>query len=400
MTTNLKDKKILVAVCGSIAAYKAAELVRQLRKEEADVTVAMTEAGTKFIGPLTFAAFTTNPVMVEQFSSDDAGVPHVDIAEAYDAMVVAPATADMLGKAAHAVADDLVSTLLNIVDCPILFVPAMNYRMWQNPATQDAVKRLREWGREVLDPDIGDLATLHVGEGRLPAIEDIMSRVRGLLEIPQLWAGQNVIVTAGPTREPIDPVRYISNRSSGRMGYAIAAAARDMGANVTIISGPVALQPVPNCKILQVETANDMRNALKTQIRGTNLLIMAAAAADFTPTAVAKGKIRRNDTPEAVSLEPAVDIIKSIRDDFDGMLVAFSLQQGLDLENARKKMQDKHADSIIVNAYDEKEAGFDSATNHVWILDTDGNETELPMADKAVIARQILTHLAERGRGN
>ncbi|MCK4578140.1 MAG: bifunctional phosphopantothenoylcysteine decarboxylase/phosphopantothenate--cysteine ligase CoaBC, partial [Candidatus Marinimicrobia bacterium] len=248
MSASLDGKKILVAVTGSIAAFKACELVRQLRREGADVTVAMTTTATNFVGPTTFAAFTGHPVLIEQFPDDpSAGVPHVDVAEEFDLAVVAPATADILGKAAHAIADDLVSTLLNILDCPIIFAPAMNFRMWANPATRDAVERLRGWGRYVMEPDEGELATRHVGPGRFPEIRRIMVCIRTQFDERQLLAGKKIVVTAGPTREPIDPVRFISNRSSGKMGYALAAAARDMGSEVTLISGPVSLSPVPGC---------------------------------------------------------------------------------------------------------------------------------------------------------
>ncbi len=395
MNTGLQQRRILVAVCGSIAAYKACELVRRLRKEGADVTVALTEAATRFVGPATFAAFTTHPVLLHQFPQDPvAGVPHVDIAADFEALVVAPATADILGKAAHAIADNLVSTLLNIVECPVLFVPAMNFRMWRNPATQAAVARLREWNRVVLDPDEGELATLDSGVGRFPEIERILQELRALLDIPQLYAGKQVLVTAGPTREPIDPVRYISNRSSGRMGYALAAAARDLGAKVTLVSGPVELAPVPACRKVAVATAEEMLAAVQVEAPGSDYLFMAAAVADFRPANPEGEKIRRGNTPETLALEPAPDVLKALIQDFQGVTVAFSLQPDYDLAAAREKLQDKNADYIVVNSFGEPEAAFEGNTNHVWIVSAKGAEYEIPLAAKDKVAREILKFVA------
>lgn len=395
MSTSLNERRILIAVCGSIAAYKTGELVRMLRKEGADVTVAMTRAATEFVGPATFAALTTHPVLLRQFPEDPtAGVPHVDVAEDFDAVVVAPATADILGKAAHAIADDLVSTMLNIVECPVLFAPAMNYRMWRNPATKSAVARLREWGRVVLEPDEGKLATLHTGVGRFPESERILKELRTLLDIPQLFAGKTVVVTAGPTREPVDPVRYISNRSSGRMGYALAVAARDMGAEVLLVSGPVDLPPVAGCRLVEVSTAEEMLAVLSKEAPGSDYLFMAAAVADFRPAAPAAEKIRRKGQPKTLALEPAPDVLATLRGDFDGRIIAFSLQQDADLATAREKLKDKGADYIVVNNFNEPGAAFESETNHVWILSADSTEQEIPLSSKEEVAREILKFVA------
>lgn len=395
MTESLKEKRILVGVCGSIAAFKACELVRALRKEGADVTVAMTRSATEFVGPATFAAFTSHPVLLEQFPADPStGVPHVDVAEMYDGVVIAPATADILGKAAHAIADDLISTLLNIVECPVLFVPAMNFRMWRNPATRDAVTRLRGWGRRVLDPDVGTLATLHEGVGRFPETSTIMAEIRELLNRPQLLRGKRVLVTAGPTREPLDPVRFISNRSSGKMGYALAAAARDFGAEVTLVTGPVGLEPVPGCGMIAIETAEDLMAALEREIKGQDLLLMAAAVADFQAAAPAGEKLRRTGSHPTLKLKPVPDLLKTLRKKFKGTVVAFSLQAGGDLDAARDKLRDKGAEFIVVNAYDEPGAGFDTETNHVWLLSSSGEELEFPQDAKGAIARRILESVA------
>jgi phosphopantothenoylcysteine decarboxylase/phosphopantothenate--cysteine ligase len=393
---SIENKKILVGVCGSIAAFKACELVRALMRGGADVTVAMTGAATQFVGPTTFAALTGNGVMVHQFSDHpESGVPHVELAEAFDLVLVAPATANILGKAAHAVADDLLSTILSIVDCPVLFVPAMNHRMWNNPATRDAVGRLRGWGRPVMEPDVGELATRHVGVGRFPEVDRIVSEVRELLGISQRYSGKKVLITAGPTREPLDPVRFLSNRSSGRMGYALAAAAKDAGAEVTLVSGPVDLVAPIGCRMAEVETAEEMLAAVARELHDQDILIMAAAVADFRPTATEKTKMARSGAPASIDLEPTPDIIKSVREGFSGTLVAFSLQAGEDLKPARKKLRDKRADYIVVNRYDEPGAGFESKTNHAWILSEAGGERELSFDSKPAVARKILQYIAE-----
>lgn len=392
----MENKRILVGVCGSIAAFKACELVRALQREGAEVSVAMTGAATQFVGPTTFAALSGNPVMVRQFPDrPEAGVPHVDVAEGFDLVMVAPATANILGKAAHAIADDLLSTVLNIVDCPVLFVPAMNHRMWNNPATRDAVSRLRDWGRPVLEPDLGELATRHIGVGRFPEVERIVAEVRDLLGISRCYSGKRVLVTAGPTREPLDPVRYLSNRSTGRMGYALAAAARDTGAEVTLVSGPVDLEAPVGCHMVEVETAEEMLAAVTRELLGKDLLIMAAAVADFQPAETEEIKIKRSGAPAAIALKPTPDILKTTRADFSGTVVAFALQAGDDLGPAREKLLEKGADYVVVNRYDEPEAGFKSETNHVWVISEAGGEIELSFDSKPAIARRILEHIAE-----
>jgi phosphopantothenoylcysteine decarboxylase/phosphopantothenate--cysteine ligase len=393
---SMENTRILVGVCGSIAAFKACELVRALQREGARVSVAMTGAATQFVGPTTFSALTGNQVMVQQFPDHpESGVPHVEIAEAFDLVLVAPATANILGKAAHAVADDLLSTILNIVDCPVLFVPAMNHRMWNNPATRDAVNLLRGWGRPVMEPDVGELATRHVGVGRFPEVDRIVSEVRELLGISRRYSGKRVLVTAGPTREPLDPVRYLSNRSSGRMGYALAAAAMDAGAEVTLVSGPVDLEAPIGCRTLEVETAEEMLAAVTRELPNQDLLMMAAAVADFRPSVMEETKIARMGAPDSMNLEPTSDIIGSVREEFTGTVVAFALQAGDDLEPARRKLREKRADYIVVNRYDEPGAGFESETNHAWILSEAGGETELSIDSKPAIARRILEHIAE-----
>jgi phosphopantothenoylcysteine decarboxylase/phosphopantothenate--cysteine ligase len=246
----MKNKNILIIVTGSIAAYKACEVVRYLRKEGANVQVMMSKSALEFVGITTFAALTGHDVITELFpNTPKAGLDHIQLAIDLDAVAVVPATANILCKVASGVADELVSTTLSVCEQPTLFAPAMNFRMWQNPATQEAVEKLRKRGNVIVDPDEGLLASLHEGVGRLPDIREIMNGIRGLFEMPLPLKGKKVLVTAGPTREAIDPIRYISNRSSGKMGYALAEKARDMGAEVVLISGPVSLSPVPEVEI-------------------------------------------------------------------------------------------------------------------------------------------------------
>jgi phosphopantothenoylcysteine decarboxylase/phosphopantothenate--cysteine ligase len=334
--------------------------------------------------------------MVHQFPDDpEAGVPHAEIAEGFDLLVVAPATANILGKAAHAVADDLLSTLLSIMDCPVLLVPAMNHRMWNNPATQEAVSKLRGWSRRVMEPDTGELATRHVGVGRFPEVERIMGEIRELLEMPQLYAGKRVLVTTGPTRESLDPVRYISNRSSGRMGYALATTARDMGAEVTLISGPVALSPVASSRMVRTETAAEMLAAVEQELPGQDMLIMAAAVGDFQPSEPAQHKIRRSKKPTPVKLKPTPDILMAVREGFGGTVVAFALQEGEDREPARNKLREKGANYVVVNRYDEPGAGFETETNHVWVLPAKGEDLEIGPDSKEAVACGILEHIAQ-----
>ena len=309
----MKNKNILIAVTGSIAAYKACEVVRLLRKEGANVQVMMSKSALEFVGKATFAALTHNEVITEIFpDTPKAGLEHIEMATELDAIVVVPATANIICKVANGVADDVVSTTLSVCEQPTLFAPAMNFRMWQNPATIEAVEKLRKNRSIVLDPEEGQLASLHEGEGRLPEINDIMNGIRSLFEIPLPLLGKQILVTAGPTREAIDPVRFISNRSSGKMGYALAKVARNMGAQVTLISGPVSLSPIPEVEMVNVESTEEMAIAVKNNCGDADYLFMVAAVADYSPANPSDKKIKRNSENKSIILKPALDILKSI----------------------------------------------------------------------------------------
>ncbi len=392
MTSVLKNKNILICVTGSIAAYKACEVIRLLRKEDVNVHVMMTHSAQKFVGKASFSALTNNEVITDVFpNTPKAGLEHIEMAMNLDAIVIVPATANMLCKAANGVADDIISTNLSVCEQPILFAPAMNFRMWQNPATMDAVEKLRERGRFVMDPETGKLASLHEGEGRLPEIDKIMNAIRNLFSNELPLIGKKVLVSAGPTREAIDPVRYISNRSSGKMCYALAEVARDLGAKVTLVSGPVALPKIPEVKMVMVESAVEMLSALENSLdeQDADYLIMTAAVADYQPANPSNKKFKRKKATATLNLTPAPDILKTINSQTKATIIAFALETQKGTTEAKRKMDDKGADFIVLNYANEVGAGFESNTNRVQIFSKTGDEKELKKDRKDRIAKRI-----------
>ena len=385
----LKNKNILICVTGSIAAYKACEVVRLLRKEGSNVYVMMTKSAQNFIGVATFSALTNNEVITEMFpESPKAGLEHIELSLNLDLIVVVPATANIIGKVAQGVADEVVSTTLSVCEQPIIFVPAMNSRMWQNRATMDAVDKLRKRGKLVLDPESGQLASLHKGEGRLPDIYTIMNSIREIFTPGLPLKNKKVVVTAGPTRELIDPVRYISNRSSGKMGYSIAEVARDLGAEVILISGPVSLSPIPEISTIFIETAHEMLQEMNN-IQNVDYLFMVAAVADYLPKEFSKHKIKRTKGNMVIDLVAAPDILKSITRTPNMKTIAFSLETENGELEAIRKMNEKGSDYIILNYANEEGAGFESNTNRVSIFKKDGNKKELELDRKDRIAAKI-----------
>ena len=390
----MKNKNILIIVTGSIAAYKACEVVRLLRKEGANVQVMMSKSALEFVGKATFAALTENEVISEIFpNTPKAGLEHIEMAIELDAIVVVPATANTICKAANGVADDVVSTTLSACEQPTLFAPAMNFRMWQNPATMEAVEKLRKKGSIVLDPEEGQLASLHEGEGRLPELIDILNGIRSLFQIPLPLRGKKVLVTAGPTREAIDPVRFISNRSSGKMGYALAEKARDMGASVILISGPVSLSPIPEIEMIYVETAEEMAVSIQENCNDADYLFMVAAVADYSPVNPADQKIKRTSENKSIELKPALDILKSIKGKTKGKVIAFALETHDGESEAQRKLVEKGADFIVLNYANEEGAGFESSTNRVTIFSKSGNQIELKKDRKDRIAQKIIEYI-------
>ena len=390
----MKNKNILIVVTGSIAAYKTCEVVRLLRKEGAHVQVMMSKSAMEFVGKATFAALNDNEVITEIFpNTPKAGLEHIEMANELDAIVVVPATANTICKVANGVADDVVSTTLSVCEQPTLFAPAMNFRMWQNPATMEAVEKLRKKGSIVLDPEEGQLASLHEGEGRLSKIIDIMNGIRNLFEMPLPLAGKTILVTAGPTREAIDPVRFISNRSSGKMGYALAEKARDMGASVILISGPVSLSPIPEIEMIYVETAEEMAVSIQANCNDADYLFMVAAVADYSPVNPADQKIKRTSENKSIELKPALDILKSIKGKTKGKVIAFALETHDGESEAQRKLVEKGADFIVLNYANEEGAGFESSTNRVTIFSKSGNQIELKKDRKDRIAQKIIEYI-------
>jgi phosphopantothenoylcysteine decarboxylase/phosphopantothenate--cysteine ligase len=401
--------KVALGVSGGIAAYKAAELVRLLQDRGVRVQVIMTRAAQEFVRPLTFAALSGEKVITDLFGQGaqdpniESAVEHIAVAQAIDALVVAPATADAIAKFANGLADDFLSTLFLATTAPQVVAPAMNVNMWENAATQQNIERLRARGVHVVEPDSGYLACGMVGPGRLAANETIVSAVMKALGAAQDFAGETVLVTAGPTREPIDPVRYLGNRSSGRMGYAMAEAAIRRGAKVVLISGPTALKPPSAAEVVQVQTAREMRDAVLAHLERSTVVIKAAAVADFTVRNAAEQKIKRAGAI-SLELEPTPDILKEIAARKGSRIViGFAAETQNTLENARKKLQGKSLDAIVLNDVSQPGIGFDSERNAVTIL-TPTDEISVPETSKWEVAHRVLDvvltfRARERGRG-
>ena len=387
--------KIALGVSGGIAAYKAAELVRLLQDRGIRVQVVMTRAAQEFVRPLTFAALSGEKVIAELFGAGaeepniDSAVEHIAVAQSIDALVVAPATADVIAKFAHGEANDFLTTLFLATTAPVVIAPAMNVNMWENAATQANIETLKARGHVVVEPDSGYLACGMVGAGRLAANETIVSAVLKALHAEQDLAGETVLVTAGGTREPIDPVRYIGNRSSGKMGYAVAEAALRRGAKVILISGPTSLKPPAAAAIIPVQTAAEMRDRANAQLEHATIVIKAAAVADFTVRRAASEKIKRKG-PISLELEPTTDILAEIgAKKGNRILVGFAAETNEVMENGRKKLNSKSLDAIVINDVSQPGIGFDSERNAVTILTQSGVET-VPETSKWEVAHRVL----------
>jgi phosphopantothenoylcysteine decarboxylase / phosphopantothenate---cysteine ligase len=386
--------KVALGVTGGIAAYKAAELVRLLQDRGIRVQVVMTRAAQEFVRPLTFAALSGEKVITDLFGAGaeepniDSAVEHIAVAQTIDALVVAPATADVIAKFAHGEANDFLTTLFLATTAPVVIAPAMNVNMWDNAATQANIQTLKARGFTVVEPDSGYLACGMVGAGRLAANETIVLAVLKALKAEQDLAGETVLVTAGPTREPIDPVRYIGNRSSGKMGYALAEAALRRGAKVILISGPTALKPPSSAEAIQVQTAQQMRDVVMAHFDRATIVIKAAAVADFTVRA-ADEKIKRKG-PMRLELEPTTDILAELGAKKESrIIVGFAAETTDVLANARKKLESKSLDAIVLNDVSQPGIGFDSERNAVMILTHAGAET-VPETSKWEVAHRVL----------
>ncbi|MGC2108269.1 MAG: bifunctional phosphopantothenoylcysteine decarboxylase/phosphopantothenate--cysteine ligase CoaBC [Candidatus Korobacteraceae bacterium] len=392
--------KIVLAVSGGIAAYKAAEIVRHLQERGVQVQVIMTAAAQEFVRPLTFAALSGEKVITSMFGSSaeqpnlDSAVEHISVAQSIDGLLVAPATADTIAKFAQGIANDFLSTLYLATTAPVVIAPAMNVNMWEHPATQANLEILRGRGVHIVEPGSGYLACGMVGAGRLAEPEEIVAATLERLGVAQDLAGETVLITAGPTHEPIDPVRYLGNRSSGKMGYALAEAAIRRGAKVTLVSGPTALQPPSAAETIFVETAQQMRTAVLDRWERTSIIIMAAAVADYHVKNAAPEKIKRRGAME-LELEPNPDILAdlgSLRQATgkpSPMLIGFAAETENVLENARAKLARKQVDAIVVNDVSRSDIGFNSDRNEVSIV-TAGEVLRIPEASKLDVAVKIL----------
>ena len=387
--------KIALGVSGGIAAYKAAELVRQLQDRGVRVQVIMTAAAQEFIRPLTFAALSGDKVITDLFGAGaeqpniDSAVEHIAVAQSIDALVVAPATADVIAKFAQGIASDFLSTLYLATTAPVVVAPAMNVNMWEHPATRANIETLKRRGVRVVEPDAGYLACGMTGPGRLAANESIVAAAMQALGAAQDLAGETVLVTAGPTREAIDPVRYIGNRSSGRMGYALAEAALRRGARVVLISGPTALKPPGAAELIAIETAEEMRQAVLSHLADATIVIKAAAVADYKPKQRAQQKIKRKGAL-SLELEPTSDILSEVASNRGSQIVVgFAAETENVLENARRKLASKSVDAIVVNDVSRQGIGMDSERNAVTII-TPAETIDVPETTKWEVAHRVL----------
>ena len=390
-------KHIVLGVTGSIAAYKIASLAGMLVKQKADVTVIMTQNATNFINPITFETLTGNKCLVDTFDRNfEFQVEHVSLAKQADVFLVAPASANVIAKAAHGIADDMLTTTLLACTCPKIFAPAMNTRMYQNPIVQDNMKTLERYGMEVISPASGYLACGDTGEGKMPEPELLYEYIVKALT-PKDLAGKKVLVTAGPTQEKIDPVRYISNHSTGKMGYAIARAAMMRGAEVTLVSGKVNLQPPMGVRVVPVVSAADMAKAVKETASEQDIIIKAAAVADYRPSVTADEKLKKKDDELSIALERTEDILAYLgAHRRDGQfLCGFSMETENMVENSRAKLEKKNIDMIVANNLKQEGAGFGTDTNVVTLLMKD-ETIELPMMSKEEVADKLLDYIVKK----
>lgn len=400
----LEKKEIVLGVTGSIATYKAVELLRELVKRGAGVTVVMTEGAQRFVTPLTFATLSQRPVLTDLFSLDyESKIAHISTAGGADLLLVAPATARIISKFANGLADDLLTNLYLASSVPVLLAPAMDANMWTHRAVQENVERLRERGVRFVGPEAGELASGLLGPGRLAEIGSIVGSVEAILCPVKDLSGQVVLVTAGPTQEPLDPVRFISNRSSGKMGYALAQAARERGARVILISGPTSLSPPGDVEVIRVQTAEEMREAVLKHLPEATIVVKAAAVADFRPASPRLSKIKKGRA-FALELIPTSDILEEVGRRKEGrILVGFAAETEDLLEHAREKLVEKNLDLIVANNVTEEGAGFNSETNRVKILDREGGVEESPLLPKKDVAHRVLDRVVRllkvKGRG-
>ncbi|MBE0638188.1 MAG: bifunctional phosphopantothenoylcysteine decarboxylase/phosphopantothenate--cysteine ligase CoaBC [Bacteroidales bacterium] len=395
----LKGKKILIGVTGSIAAYKIPYLIRLLVKEGAEVQVILTENARDFVTPLTISTLSKRPALTYPFNPDDGTWNnHVEMGGWADLMLIAPASAATLSKMAAGMADNLLVTTYLSAKCPVFFAPAMDLDMYKHPTTQRNIEQLKTFGHQLIEPQVGELASGLCGAGRMEEPENILKAITAFFLTGSQLLNKKVLVTAGPTYEPIDPVRFIGNHSSGLMGFSLAHDAAARGAEVTLVTGPTHLQcDHPSIKRVDVTTAGEMLEKTTAAFTDSDITIMSAAVADFTPAKPADKKIKKSGENQVIDLVPTQDILaflgKIKRN--DQLLVGFALETDNELENARKKLNTKHLDLIVLNSLKEKGAGFGVVTNKITMLDRSGNQIDFPLKPKAGVASDILDKVVE-----
>ncbi|HLY24979.1 MAG TPA: bifunctional phosphopantothenoylcysteine decarboxylase/phosphopantothenate--cysteine ligase CoaBC [Aggregatilineales bacterium] len=405
--TLIEGRRIVLGVTGSIAAFKAADLASKLTQMGALVDVIMTEAAQRFVTPLTFRALTGRPVYTDMWATDNSGglpthIAHVGLGEGADLLAIVPATANHIARLTYGLADDLLTLTALNVRCPVLLAPAMDGDMYVHPATTENIRRLQERGIIVVPPESGRMASGLEGRGRLPEVPTLVGLIRHQLgrEVGQL-RGRSIVVTAGGTREAIDPVRYVSNRSSGKQGYAVAQAALDAGAQVTLITAPTVLEAPVGATVIDVESAQDMYEAVMNATEASDALVMAAAVADYRPRTVAEQKIKKSSSTLSLSLTRTQDILQAVGErraetGFPHVLIGFAAETHDLMTNAESKLKRKNADYIIANDVTAEGAGFQYDTNVVTILGADGSVVSLPQQTKAAVAEAIIQRIATR----
>ena len=392
----LTNKNIILAVTGSIAAYKIANLASMLKKLNADVTVMMTENATNFINPITFETLTGNKCLVDTFDRNfQYSVEHVSIAKKADVVMIAPASANVIAKMAHGIADDMLTTTVLACKCKKIVAPAMNTHMFTNEIVQDNIEVLKKYGFEIVEPDSGRLACGDIGAGKLPSEEVLLSYILKEAACQKDMVGMKVLVTAGPTREYIDPVRFITNHSTGKMGYAIAENCMRRGADVTLVTGPTSIKKPDFVKVIDIISADDMFNAVKDNMENMDIIIKAAAVADFTPQAYVDEKIKKENKADiGISLKKTTDILSYLGEHkkANQFICGFAMETQNVIDNARGKLIRKHADMIVANSLKQEGAGFGVDTNIVTIITKDGEE-QLPIMSKEKVASVIIDNI-------
>jgi len=390
----LSNKTIVLGITGSIAAYKAAAIASQLTQAGAKVNVIMTKEAIQFISPVTLRAITGRPAVTEMFDlASEFSIEHVSLAEAADIVVIAPATANIIAKLAAGIADDMLCCTVLATKAPVFIAPAMETNMYNNRVTQDNLSKLKARNFVIIGPATGWLASGKEGRGRLADINDIIDSIRQVLGRDGDLAGKHIVVTAGGTHEPIDPVRYLSNRSSGKMGYALAEAARDRGAKVTLVTAPASLPEPAGVDVVKVSTAQEMLRAVEKVTPQADALVMAAAVADYRPTKAAKDKIKKGETGLTVKLECTPDILGSVKGNF--IKVGFAAESSNLVENAKQKLKQKGLNFIVANDITANDSGFGADTNRVTIIDRKGKIDSLPLLAKREVAERVLDRVVE-----